>query len=865
MTEKHDNGPASSSRAELVRLWTTAGKILAQELRTGCQDRTVIGGLEKFLARWSASVFGMDAAFPTRADAARVIHLLSGYNGMSIQERTLAVRMAVTVAGEVVDRIGTLSSAGSSPAPAVSPPKQSPPGNGARASVGGRTIASPSPASTAKTSAKPGREGAERKAPPIHARRSIGAVSLSDPILTLKGVGKLKASKLARLGIEKVGDLLSHFPRDYRDYSQVKRVADLMYGETASVVGTVEDVQVFPGPQSRFRTTVKVRDDSGRISATWFRYGYGGVRIGPNMRIALAGTVAGYGYSISLDNPDWELAEETPLHTRRLVPVYPLTEGVSDYWLREVMAAVVPACAPQLDEYLPAWLIEGASLPGMQEAVRSVHFPVSRQALGEATRRLAFDEMFVVQVSALKRRAEWQSGARAPALLGRSEVVHAFLASQPFQLTGAQQRVLAEIMADLQSTRPMTRLLEGDVGSGKTIVAAVALLSAVLGGHQGALMAPTEILAEQHGRTLRAIFQYAECVLAEALGRPLRIEVLTGASKRSEREEIYRATEEGEVDILVGTQALIQEGLGFKKLGLAIIDEQHRFGVEQRSALRQKGGTPHLLVMTATPIPRTLALTLYGDLDLSIIDELPPGRQRVNTHLLGPAERVHAYEHVRREVTAGRQAFIICPLVEDNPNLEVRAATAEYERLKSEDLSGLRLALLHGRMRPSEKDRIMLDFKNGLYDVLVSTSVVEVGIDVPNATVMLVEGAERFGMAQLHQFRGRVGRGTHASSCVLLTDSADDSALSRLRTVAEVSDGFRLAEEDLKLRGPGEYTGLRQSGFPDFRMASLGDAQLIDMARKYAAELLKRDPALSSPENAGVARRVTAIQRAGTS
>lgn len=378
-------------------------------------------------------------------------------------------------------------------------------------------------------------------------------------------------------------------------------------------------------------------------------------------------------------------------------------------------------------------------------------------------------------------------------------------------------------------------------------------------------MAPTEILAEQHGCTLRAAFANAEGYLTQLLGRELRLEVLTGASRRAEREAIYAGAATGEVDILVGTHAIIQEGVSFANLGLAIIDEQHRFGVEQRSALRAKGGTPHLLMMTATPIPRTLALTLYGDLDLSIIDELPPGRQQVKTHLLGPQERSLAYEHIRREVASGRQAFLICPLIEDSPHLEVRAATAEYERLRAGELVGLRLALLHGRMRPAEKDRIMLDFRAGEYDVLVSTSVVEVGIDVANATVMLVEGADRFGLAQLHQFRGRVGRGVHPSTCVLLTDATDENALERLKTVEAVANGFKLADEDLRLRGPGEYLGVRQSGFPDFRMADLRDLRLIEVAREAAAELLERDPALAAEEHQALARRVELLRAAGSS
>ncbi len=846
---------ASAGLAELTALWTTAGKILAQELRSGCADKLVFGGLEKYLEQWSSSIYDMDGGYPTRPEAAQVVRLLSGYAGRPASEREAGIRAAVAVARQTLDRLASLPASGQQSAVSG---QQSSVTSRERAPL--RTQNSELRTPLPKTNHPPSASPPRRTAP-----RITSSTGLDDPIVTLRGVGKLKASKLAKLGIEKVRDLHTHFPRDYRDYSSTKRIADLMYGETVSVVGTVEDVQLFPGQRGRFRTTVKVRDSSGRISATWFRYGYGGVRIAPNTRVALAGTVSGYGAQISLESPDWEMADQRPLHTRRLVPVYPLTEGVSDYWLREIAAEVVPSCAPLLEEFLPEWIVEQYRLTALSAAVAAVHFPNSSEELASARYRLAFDELFLVQVAALKRRADWQSGAGAPRFRVQDEVVDRFLACQPFSLTGAQRKVTAEIRADLENSRPMSRLLEGEVGSGKTIVAAVGLLSAVVSGYQGALMAPTEILAEQHGRTLQAVFGNAEQLLGSVLGRPLNLRVLTSATKRPEREEAYRGTESGEIDILVGTQALVQDGLGFQRLGLAIIDEQHRFGVMQRTALRQKGGAPHLLIMTATPIPRTLALTLYGDLDLSVIDELPPGRQRVKTYLLGPREREHAYEHIRRDVANGRQAFIICPLVDDSPNLEARAATAEYERLRHGELAGLRLALLHGRMRPSEKDQIMLDFRGGRYDVLVSTSVVEVGIDVPNATIMLVEGAERFGLAQLHQFRGRVGRGIHPSSCILLTDSMDEAILERLRTVAEVPDGFRLAEEDLKLRGPGEYFGVRQSGFPDFRMADLRDVRLIEVARGAATELVRRDPELAFPEHRGIDQRIRSLQKAGSS
>lgn len=865
----------ASDRETLLKLWSSAQKILSQELRTGCSDRTVLGGLERFVSNWSSSIFSSEASSHTWPEARRLVDLLGGYGQRSPEARREAARAALAIAGDVAARLRALSpGATSTGSSAMAPQPSMPSAHGpAEAPSGGAR-----PSRRAEGQERPaisrGGRRAETTAAGTEARRSLSrprrsppgarrpSAGLEDPVLILRGVGKLKASKLARLGIEKVRDLLAHYPRDYRDYRLVKRIADLMYGETASVLGTVEDVQVVPGPRGRVRITARVRDESGRVSATWFRHGYGGIRMAPNSRVALAGTVSGYGNQIVFESPDWELAERPPLHTRRLVPVYPLTEGVSDYWMRELMAEVVPALAPQLEEFLPAWMVRRFGLMPLSQAVARLHLPSDPEELAEARRRLAFDELFLVQVAALKSRAEWRAGATAPELSLDDAVVERFLAHLPFSPTAAQRRVIAEILGDMAQSLPMTRLLQGDVGSGKTVVAAVALLAAAAGGVQGAIMAPTEILAEQHARTLRAIYEGARGLLMDLLGRPLRLDLLTSASRRPEREATYRDVMSGEVDILVGTHAIIQEGLEFRRLGLAVIDEQHRFGVGQRASLRQKGGTPHLLVMTATPIPRTLALALYGDLDLSIIDEMPPGRQRVKTYLLGPGERAHAYEHIRREVAKGRQAFIICPLVEDSPHLEVRAATAEYDRLRQGELSGLKLALLHGRMRPAEKDQIMLDFRNGLYDVLVSTSVVEVGIDVPNATVMLVEGAERFGLAQLHQFRGRVGRGEHKSCCILLTDSREEAAQERLQTLVSVDDGFRLADEDLRMRGPGEYFGVRQSGFPEFRVADLQDVTLIQVARKAATELLDLDPDLSESQHGAVAARVAELRRA---
>jgi ATP-dependent DNA helicase RecG len=463
--------------------------------------------------------------------------------------------------------------------------------------------------------------------------------------------------------------------------------------------------------------------------------------------------------------------------------------------------------------------------------------------------------LLTIQLMVLQRRLSWQEDPSV-ALPSRPETLAALESGLPFELTGAQRRVTGEILHDMALPKPMTRLLQGEVGSGKTAVAALALLTAVANGYQGALMAPTEILAEQHFATLSRLFDAAGAQLDATLGRRPVVSLLTGSLKTSERRHAYAAAASGAADILVGTQALIQDKLEFAQLGLVIVDEQHRFGVRQRVTLRRRASgdtfVPHLLVMTATPIPRTLQLSLYGDLDLSAIDEMPPGRKFPTTKLVGSDDRDHAYERVRRAAAKGEQAFIICPLVEESEVLEAKSAMEEYERLRTGELASLRLGLLHGRMRPADKDSTMRAFRDHEFDVLVSTAVVEVGVDVPNASVMLIEGAERFGLAQLHQFRGRIGRGGQPSVCVLLTDLPDPEANERLRVVVESTNGLVLAEHDLRLRGPGDYFGVRQSGLPELKVARLDDAPLVEAARSSAIAVLQRDPELVELEHAAL-------------
>ena len=674
---------------------------------------------------------------------------------------------------------------------------------------------------------------------------------LDGPVTQIPGISTVYAKHLARLGVQTIRDLLFLIPRRYDDFSQLKTIHQLVYGEEATIVGTVQNTTNRRTPKGMTVTTCVLSDATGYIQATWFNQQYLLQQLRPGRQIVLSGRIDAYLGKLVLQSPEWEPLDQDLVHTARLVPVYPLTQGIGARWMRTTVKRVVDAYSSRLTDPLPTGLREGQGLMPLGEAVRQAHFPDDQDKLAQARHRLAFDEFFVIQLGVLRQRRLWQSN-EGRALPLSEEVFQGFLQSLPFSLTGAQQRVLGEILKDMNSTRPMSRLLQGDVGSGKTVVAAAAMVAAWANGTQAALMAPTEILAEQHAKGLRRLFK----TWAEATDQPVpQVELLTGSLTKAEREAAYQAVASGEAPFVVGTHAVIQSGVEFANLGLAIVDEQHRFGVGQRAALRQKGTgiVPHLLVMTATPIPRTLALTVYGDLDLSIINELPPGRTPIKTKWVLPRERERAYSFVAGQIQQGRQAFIICPLIEESENLEVKAAVQEYERLQQEVFPHLRLGLLHGKLRSADKEAVMAEFYRGDLHILVSTSVVEVGIDVPNATVMLIEGANRFGLAQLHQFRGRVGRGQHQSYCLLVAeDNIGEDGKTRLEAMERTQDGFELAEEDLKLRGPGEFFGTRQSGLPDLAVAKLSDVQTLEQARGAAERLFEQDPDISAPEHRGL-------------
>jgi ATP-dependent DNA helicase RecG len=645
-----------------------------------------------------------------------------------------------------------------------------------------------------------------------------------------------------------------HFPRRYDDYSRMKTINRLEFGEECSVIGTVWEAHLRPmRGRSGKMLKVIISDTTGTLEVTFFNQEFLARQLTPGRQIVISGRISQYLGRLTIVPDEWEDLDRELLSTGRIVPVYRANADLRQRTMRRHTAQVVNYWAPKQPDALPAEIVERAGLLPYGEALAQVHFPDNQDRLAAAQHRLAFDELLLLQLGVLRQRRQWQSHEGQP-LAVPDEWFQSFQAGLPYTLTGAQQRAVSDVRADMARDVPMNRLLQGDVGSGKTAVAGVAIAIAVQAGAQAAIMAPTSILAEQHFSTLSHLL--AGVLGPQPEGGPAPIRLLQGSTSALEKAEVYEGLRTGQVKVVVGTHALIEDPVEFADLGLVVVDEQHRFGVAQRAALRAKGANPHLLVMTATPIPRSLALTVYGDLDLTVLDELPPGRQPIQTVLWPARERERAYAFIRSQVARGRQAFIIFPLVEESEKIETKAAVAEHERLQRDVFQDLRLGLLHGRLKPDEKDEVMRRFRAGEYDVMVSTSVVEVGVDVPNATVMLIEGANRFGLAQLHQFRGRVGRGEHASFCVLIPDVPNGHQDERLQAVVKSQDGFYLAEKDLELRGPGDFLGTRQSGFAGLRMARLSDLATVEKARREARLIFERDPDLQAPEHGLLAQRL---------
>ncbi len=670
---------------------------------------------------------------------------------------------------------------------------------------------------------------------------------LRSPLTSVRGIGQRQAQLLEKLGLFTIEDIIYYFPRRYDDYSELKLIKDLKFGEEVTIVGWVKSINAFTTRNKNKKIIQAVlSDDTGSIQLLWFNQEFQLRYLRKNMFLSVSGKIEQYMGRLVIYHPDYEELDKQSLNTQRIVPIYSLTARLSQRWLRRAIFNVVNLWAPKIPEYMTEYILADANLMDLPSALTEIHFPDDISSLKKARYRLAFDEIFLLQLGVLRQKYDWalQKAERYPV---DDQWLLDNIKHLPFDLTNAQMRVLTHIREDLESGRPMNRLLQGDVGSGKTVVGALAIAMVIKQDAQAAFMAPTSILAEQHFRSLTKLL--ADPELKQSAMKESQIHLLIGDTPAKEREEILAGLSDGSVKLVIGTHALIEDPVKFKNLQIAIVDEQHRFGVTQRAALREKGKNPHLLIMTATPIPRSLALTIYGDLDVSVMDEMPANRQPVSTHILYPTERERAYSLIRSHVESGHQAFIIYPLVEQGEREDTLAAVEEHNRLQTKVFKDLKLGLVHGRLKPDEKETVMRKFRDKEFDILVSTSVIEVGVDFPNATVMVIEGANRFGLAQLHQFRGRVGRGADKAFCLLIPETNDAAENERLLAMERTNDGFVLAEYDLNQRGPGEFLGTRQSGYTNLRLANLTDIHLIEKARKYAKQVFENDPNLSAPEH----------------
>jgi ATP-dependent DNA helicase RecG len=896
-----------STNAQLAPLIERARKVLQYEQRGNHQDRIVHGGLELFVVRWAdeASAACKQAGLDLKP-IYRFTENLEGYRRQDPMQRASSLRSALSVLDELEHRESVNKT--TTPAESVKLAKASssiprPPTSREGLKDGTRALEEQKTASNEETArvsmagngtpyqSSKGLDTPERDPIHLEAGMSSGHASLtllSAEITAIPGVGPSVAAKLRSLGIRTVRDLLFYFPRQHRDYSKLEKIAHIPFGEVSTTLGLIWEVETVRSSRGLARTIATISDDTGKIRVTWFNqpYLHKQLQAAKGSYLVVTGTKQRFGNKIEFTVKSHEFPEKGDLlNTGRLVPTYALTEGLNAKSLRRFTKWAVDRYAAMVPEYLPPSVRSAARLMPLPEAVSQMHYPESEQALQAARLRLGFDELFFIQLGMQERRSRWQREAPKgnsfkidvhkmfldtsdlTALTGETiaqitaqppssppvgtlwsmmATDKPFEETLPFRFTDAQRRVIIEIFRDLAKNQPMCRLLQGDVGSGKTAVAAAALLMAALNGYQGAIMAPTELLAEQHAQSIS--------VMLEPFG--IQTVLLTGSLRQRERALGRASIENGQAMVAIGTHALIQEDVNFARLGLVIVDEQHRFGVEQRDILRQKGLHPHMLIMTATPIPRTLALTVYGDLDVSVIDQMPPGRQKIITRWRSGARREEANRLIAQQVSEGRQVFIICPLIEESETLAVKAATVEYERLSREVFPHLRLGLLHGSIKAVEKDAVMRRFRDGDLDILVATSVIEVGIDVPNATVMVIEDADRFGLSQLHQFRGRVGRGKYQSYCYVLSADASIQAQERLYVFESTDDGFRLAEADLQLRGPGDFFGVRQSGVPELRVADLSNTRLVELTRTLAAKLWESDPYLHKPEHAALRERL---------
>lgn len=685
-------------------------------------------------------------------------------------------------------------------------------------------------------------------------RAQTPAEMLATPVQFAPGVGPQKARLLARLELFSVADLVFCFPRDYQDLSDRRTIADLEEDKLQTIRGVVTEVDATGNGFGKSRVGVLVSDGRDSLRAMWFDQPFMRAKFQPGQQVLLSAKPRHRGGRWEMAHPrvtwlgDEQLDGEQEEFPSRLLPIYPLTEGLSQWEMRRIVAAAVERFGPVLEEVFPAEMLAELQLMPLAEALKAIHSPADATELERARRRFVFQELFILELAVVARRRQQQLGFRAPPLEATAAIDARIRRRFPFELTPGQQAAIRDVAADLARDVPMNRLLQGDVGSGKTIVALYAMLVCVAHGHQAVLMSPTEVLARQHADTLAGILQQSR----------VRHRLLVGGLGGREREKALAEIAAGEVDLVIGTQAVLQEDVRFSRLGLVVIDEQHKFGVRQRAALRNGNQAPHYLVMTATPIPRSITMTLFGDLDVTSLRDMPPGRQPVSTYLVEPEKQAKWWQFAREKLRAGMQAFVVVPLVDESTNAAVASVAAAYERLTNGELADFRVGLLHGRMTPQEKAEAMSDFRGGRIQVLVSTSVIEVGVDIPNAALMIVDSPQRFGLAQLHQLRGRVGRGAYPGYCGLLVDDElTDEARERLMAFQSTSDGFELAELDFAQRGPGDLFGTDQHGVAPLRIANLQtDAAVVEEARSAAERLFATDAGLAKPENFRLRRQM---------
>ena len=869
---------------ELTKILATIRRPFQQEIRSGCQDSVVINGLGAYVQLWVRNAEQLTLSVDEKQMLAVLADLFSDYETLSSMKRRDVIQTAMKqidemtsgnqkasstkrpAATKTVDDLPLFQSLPSQSSKTPTPVERTEKGKSQRTlfpanpKVGGTSgvLESSSSSFTVRPDSSESQVSHtdSQSAPPKKVQ--IKDVPISTDPASLKfleteiqyasGIGPRRAAKLiTELDIRTVRDLLEYYPRDYLNRGHFRSIYDVgRTGEYETIQGVVVNQSEFTPNRKGAQTVGKIAvyDQAGVAQLVNFgrRVGYLKHLLKVGTPVVVSGKFTRRNNEIQTTDFEFEVLEEEDadlIHTGRIVPKYALTAKLTQRMLRQWTKTVVDGYAEGYPEILPVDLRQRNQLIDRCTAIQEVHFPSSEGYKDAARRRLAFDEFFLLELGLELKKQRWKTEEKGIAFQVEGQLIDRFIEALPFQLTNAQRKVIEEIKSDMANGQAMNRLLQGDVGSGKTIVGAVALLCAIQSGYQGALMVPTEILAEQHTYNLSE--------LLEPLG--LKVVLLKSDLSKSERDEALAAIADGSAHVVVGTHALIQEGVEFHQLGLVIIDEQHRFGVMQRATLRDKGTTPDVLVMTATPIPRTLALTIYGDLNVSVIDEMPPGRQKITTRWVREKDREKLYAQIEKEVQRGRQAYIVYPLVEESEKLEeIKAATEMADHFQANVFPHLRVGLLHGRMRSVEKQDVMGCFKNKEIDILVSTTVIEVGIDVPNASLMVIENAERFGLSQMHQLRGRVGRGTHKSSCHLISGPMTDDGVRRVRAMTRTNDGFELAEADLEIRGPGEFFGTRQSGLPDFKIANiLRDVSLLETAKSEANRLAKADPSLSQP------------------